>query len=230
MRADGLASLEAGELHRVGRQPDAWAWPEWAYAGADGTFGNRYDDPDGRYRVLYASSSRFGAFAETLARFRPDLSIVAERQVIDGEEDSLAPGDVPAGWPRLRAVGRARVAGPFADVGHSRSLAFLRERLAAAALHFGVDEIDAAAIRMHVPRAFTQAISRAAYECADAEGGRQFVGVAYMSRLGDDLRNWAIFEPEPEEPSPVLDAASVSVEPADPDLARALRMLGLRLR
>ncbi len=44
----------------------------WSYAAAiDGTFGNRYDDPDASYRVLYASSQRIGAFLETLARFRP---------------------------------------------------------------------------------------------------------------------------------------------------------------
>jgi hypothetical protein len=36
----------------------------------DGTFGNRYDDPRGEYRVLYATSQRVGAFIETLARYR----------------------------------------------------------------------------------------------------------------------------------------------------------------
>jgi hypothetical protein len=29
------------EIYRLGRRPDPWAWPDWAYAGADGTFGNR---------------------------------------------------------------------------------------------------------------------------------------------------------------------------------------------
>ncbi len=46
----------AGNLYRVARAPDAWAWPPWEYAGEDGTFGNRYDDPRGEYRVLYATS------------------------------------------------------------------------------------------------------------------------------------------------------------------------------
>jgi hypothetical protein len=48
------------------------------YAGPDGTFGNRYDDPEASYRVLYASSHRVGAFVETLARFRPELEALAE--------------------------------------------------------------------------------------------------------------------------------------------------------
>jgi hypothetical protein len=57
----------AGAVHRVGPRPDPWAWPEWAYAHEDGTFGNRYDDPYSGYRVLYASDQRAGAFVETRA-------------------------------------------------------------------------------------------------------------------------------------------------------------------
>jgi RES domain len=66
-----------GPLYRLARMPDPWAWPDWAYAGLDGTFGNRWDDPLGSYRVLYACTRRLGAFIETLARFRPDLSRAA---------------------------------------------------------------------------------------------------------------------------------------------------------
>jgi hypothetical protein len=50
-----------GPLHRVGRAPDAWALAPWTYAGPDNTFGNRYDDPEGEYRVLYAAGQRRGA-------------------------------------------------------------------------------------------------------------------------------------------------------------------------
>jgi hypothetical protein len=52
-------------LFRVGRDDDAWAVPDWAYAKDDRTFGNRFDDPAGVYRVLYASSQRLGCFIET---------------------------------------------------------------------------------------------------------------------------------------------------------------------
>jgi hypothetical protein len=31
-----------GPLYRLARTPDPWAWPNWAYAGLDGTFGNRW--------------------------------------------------------------------------------------------------------------------------------------------------------------------------------------------
>lgn len=56
----------------AGRPRDAWAWPPWSYAGEDGTFGNRFDDLQSEYRLLYTSSPRAGAFIETLARYRID--------------------------------------------------------------------------------------------------------------------------------------------------------------
>jgi hypothetical protein len=59
-------------LYRIGRKPDAWAWPDWLRVAVDGTFGNRWDDLLGSYRVLYAASTPLGAFVDALARFRPD--------------------------------------------------------------------------------------------------------------------------------------------------------------
>jgi hypothetical protein len=50
------ATRPTGLLYRVGRAPYAWVVAPWLYAGEDGTFGNRYDDPAGEYRVLYAAS------------------------------------------------------------------------------------------------------------------------------------------------------------------------------
>ena len=66
-------SRPEGPVFRLGRRPDAWQPPDWFLAQSDGTFGNRFDDPDGYYRVLYASSQRLACFIETLARFRPEL-------------------------------------------------------------------------------------------------------------------------------------------------------------
>ena len=57
----------------MARYPDAWQLPDWSRA-KDGTFGNRFDDPESEYRVLYASSQQVSCFVETLARFRPDLA------------------------------------------------------------------------------------------------------------------------------------------------------------
>jgi len=65
-----------GPLYRLAREPDPWAWPAWSHAGPDGTFGNRWDDPDGSYRVLYASSQRLGAFVETLAQSQGSSAVL----------------------------------------------------------------------------------------------------------------------------------------------------------
>ncbi len=151
------------EVFRLGRRPDPWAWPDWAYADADGTFGNRYDDPQGIYRVLYASTQRVATFVECLAYYRPDIEVVAELQAIvgeEGDEEAPAAGIVPAGWVGQRCVGRATLVGDYADVGHHESLAELRAALAARVVHHGLHDLDAATLRLIAPRAFTQDVSR----------------------------------------------------------------------
>lgn len=220
--SSALAAVEPdGPLHRLGRGPDPWAWPEWAYAGPDGTFGNRYDDPEASYRVLYVSSRRLGAFVETLARFRPDLELLAELALIEGEEEQ--PAALPRAWLATRSLGEATVEGCFADVGGARSLAAIRSALAASAIHHGLDEIDAATIRLRAPRRFTQGVSRFVYEQGP------FAGIRYRSRLGDELINWAIFEPASAAPSPLLGTSAATIEPDDADLLAALDLLGLTL-
>jgi hypothetical protein len=113
-------------------------------------------------------------------------------------------------------------------VGASRSLAYLRDRLADRALHHGVDELDAAAIRAHAPRAFTQEVSRLVFECADANGEPQFDGIAYRSRLGDEVVNWAIFEP-PTGEARLRQQQSEPLDADDPELTAALELLGIEL-
>jgi hypothetical protein len=232
MSCDIEAAGPARRLHRVARRPDAWAWPDWAYAGPDGTFGNRWDDPRGAYRVLYASCDRVGAFVEVLARFRPEPAVLRALDEVELErgedDDGPEPARLPRAWLAGRVVGTALADGPFAAVGAARSLAYLRDRLADRALHHGLDELDAAAIRTHAPRAFTQEVSRLVFECTDASGEPQFDGIAYRSRLGDELENRAIFEPPTGEPR-LRDARSEPVDPDDRDLAAALELLGIKL-
>ncbi len=222
----GFAWVTApGPVYRVGRHPDPWAWPDWAYA-TDGTFGNRWDDPQGEYRVLYASSQRVAAFVETLARFRPDLAVVAGLADIEGDDTDPPVGVVPARWLAGRRVGQAELSGRFVDVGDARSLATLRTAAAASAIHHGLGEIDAAAIRLTAPRGFTQAISRLVYASVSEDG--PFSGIRYASRLGDQFMNWAIFEAQ-QAPPPVAVDIDEPVDADDPDFQAALDLLGLRL-
>ena len=69
------------------------------------------------YRVLYASSQRLGCFIETLARFRVDVSFVADLALMEnGEDDFTAFGTVRRAWLKGRCIGSASVEGEYADV------------------------------------------------------------------------------------------------------------------
>jgi hypothetical protein len=214
-------------VYRLGREPDPWEWPDWSYASPDGTFGNRFDDPEGQYRVLYASAERVTTFRECLARFRPDPAIVAA-EIVDNDDDENSPRTLPAGrvalsWLQNRRIGTGRLIGEFCDVGHSASIVHLRAAFAARLSEYGLDDLDAGEVRLRVPRAFTQEISRYIFEQTD-EGRPAYAGIRYGSRLGDELTNWAIFEPN--EP---VDCEQEEIEPDDPDLVHVLEDYGLTL-
>jgi hypothetical protein len=203
-------------LWRIGRQPDPWQPADWAYAREDGTFGNRFDDPQGLYRVLYTSSQRLGCYVETLARFRPDLSLLQELEDILGENDFYPSGTVPLEWLDERLIGSARVKGSFADIYASGWISELRHRLAAQTLALGFLDLDLAVLQNAQPRRLTQLASRVVFR-------KGLAGVYYGSRYGHDLENWAIFEPfeglaplSPEKP-----------RQNDPDLIRACQILGI---
>jgi hypothetical protein len=71
-------------------------------------------------------------------------------------------------------------------------------------------------------------VSRVVFECTEASGEPQFDGIAYRSRLGDELENWAIFEP-PTGEARLHDSQSEPVDPHDGDLAAALELLEIEL-
>jgi hypothetical protein len=213
-------------VFRLGRRPDPWVWPDWAYADPDGTFGNRFDDPLGIYRVLYASTQRLATFVECLAYFRPDPEVIAGLAQIAGAADPDEPpaaGLVPREWVSVRCVGAGRPTGRYVDVGHHETLAELRLAFAPRILHYRLLDLDGSAIRLTAPRAFTQEISRYVFE-RSVSGQREWNGLAYRSKHGDDFENWAIFEPE----APV-DQTVTNFAEDDPDLAAALRLHGLTL-
>jgi hypothetical protein len=141
----------SGVIYRLGRAPDPWAVPDWASAGPDGTFGNRFDDPDATYRVLYASSQRLGCFLETLARFRLDPKLAAELAAIEGEEDYFPLAEVPVEWLRKRILGTATAGGEYADICSSEWISRLRKSLATHLSRFGVEDIDASVLQKTAP-------------------------------------------------------------------------------
>jgi len=205
-------------IYRLGRKPDPWSVPDWASAGPDGTFGNRFDDPEGTYRVLYASSQRLGCFLETLARFRVDPKLLTELAEIEGEDDFVPIGEVPQEWIEKRMIGVATAGGEYADVCSSEWISRLRIVLASHLGRFGMDDFDASTLQMTGPRHFTQLVSRVVF----SEG---FAGIYYRSKYGHDIENWALFEP-----FQINVRNSASIRPEDPDLDRALGLHGLKVK
>jgi hypothetical protein len=177
--------------------------------------------------VLYASTQRFATFVECLAYFRPDPAVVAEYEAIAGsdehEQEPPLRGEVPAEWVDTRCIGTGTLTGEYVELGHHETLAELRQLLAARLVHHGITDLDAAAIRITAPRAFTQEISRHVFDESIA-GGRRWNGIAYLSKHGDDLENGAIFEPAAPD---AIDIARF--DHCDDDLVNALRLHGLHM-
>ena len=201
------------QIFRIARAPDPWLWPPWAAAGVDGTFGNRWDDVEGNYRVLYAGSSFHGCFVEVLSRFRPAPHVIAGLVAVAGPGNPIPAAVVPKSWFAGRAVGEAAApAGAYADVGQAQSLTHLQAHLASRLVHHEIRELDGAAIRQAAPRRFTQEVSTYVYKQVNPVGGQPaFAGIKYLSRFGDEFDNWAIFE------RPGVALTNVRVRPIAPD-------------
>ena len=121
-----------------------------------------------------------------------------------------------------RRIGSGRLIGEFCDVGRSASIVHLRAAFAARLSDYGLDDLDAGEIRLRVPRAFTK--TSAVTSLSKQPGTPTYAGIRYGSRLGDDLTNWAIFEPN--EP---VGREQEEIQPDDPDLVRVLEDYGLAL-
>ena len=208
----------AAAIYRLGKKPNPWAAPDWALAGPDGTFGNRFDDPDAIYRVLYASSQKLGCFLETLARFRIDLKLAAELAEIQGDADHIPQGEVPVEWIANRIMGVATASGEYADICSSTWISRLRITLMVDLQKLDIDDFDASVLQKTAPRTLTQAVSRIAFN-------QGLAGIRYLSKHGHDIENWALFEP-----FQILTLKAQSIRRDDPSLERALQLYSLKFR
>jgi hypothetical protein len=169
----------SGVSYRLGRVPDPWAVPDWALAGADGQFGNRFDDPDATYRVLYASSQRLGCFLETLARFRIDPKWRQSwRQSREKTITSLLGKCL---WNSSTSEYWELPGGEYADICSSEWTSRLRKSLATHLSRFGVEDIDASVLQKTAPRTLTQCVSRIVSYAG-------FSRIYYLSKYGHDTR------------------------------------------
>ena len=142
--------------------------------------------------MLYAASGPDGAFAETLARFRPTATM--RNLPIEGDEHLMAVGAVPADWRTRRQLVRFRLNDPlpFLDVDTPETHTFLTAEMAPALEVLGVDCLDIAHMRS-ANRFLTREVAQWAYAAMDDEGHPIFSGIRYASRLGA-YECWAIFD------------------------------------
>jgi hypothetical protein len=229
--ANGIVAVPPprAPVFRVGRTPNPFAAPSWAFAHPDGTFGNRFDDPGGhrgvpatqRFRVLYLATESAGAFGETLASYRPDLAGLAGAGAPPPSHPS-----VPASWRLARRLGSA-VLHPslrLADLAAAESTHYLRGVLAPVALSLGLNDIDFSTL-IGPQRLFTQEAARAIYDERDPSGQPLYAGLRYLSRLNPAWECWAVFVDR-------LQHTVIRVEvipPNHPGLHDAARILGLAI-
>ena len=198
-------------LYRVGRRPDPLVLPPLHVVG-----GNRFDDPRGEFRVLYAGESRLACFVETLAPLRPSLADISALSVAAGAKVRPV-SRISADWRRARRIARLRLVPGrrWLDLRAPETCETLRSEFAAALLRLGMIDFDVSGAR-GPSRELTQGIARWAFD-------RDFAGIAYRSRFDDRLDCWAIFEGGHYEPV----GTPTPIRRDNPDLRIAARRFGL---
>lgn len=220
---------------RVGYRPEPWAWTPWEYAGADGRFHGRWDDPHGTWRALYVGSSALACYLEVLAVFRPDpqletdMADIADNDGAGQTDPSAPPGALPRSWCETRLLATGRLTGVFVQPSQPESLSTLRRRLVPLAKALGLADLDASAIRDSRPRSLTQAVSSWIYTLS-ATDDTPVTGIEFRSRHGDSLLLWAVYERDPAASAPpeIMAVTADSVDPGDPALTEAMRLHGLQ--
>ncbi len=223
-----------GLIFRVARGLDPFEPPDWRYVG-----GNRFDDPDcpedeggeseACYRVIYAATRRAGAYGETIARYRPDLGLLAGLHEIEDDEPldpRLQPGVVPADYRLQRRLGKA-ILDPglrFVDVHDGATVQALRPILAQVARDLGLPDVDLSTV-MGPDRQLTKHAARHIYEQRDAEGRPLYAGIRYVSRLNPDWELWAIFADRLVHTADVPE----TIYPDDQGLIEAAQLLGVNI-
>ena len=204
-----------GSLYRVGRAPDPLAWPPASTSG-------RYNDPQGRFRLLYAASERQAAFMETLAAFRPalrDLALV-ESLLSSGELDLPHPiGHVPAAYFAKRiAAFRLDHTQRWLDLRSPQTHAILRIELAAELLSAGYSGAFNFGEIIGSDYKLTGLVSRWSYDSG-------YSGFAYPRTHDASLTCWVIFD----RTSVTLVGTVEPIRHDDPDLLAAIDLFGLML-
>lgn len=183
--------------------------------------GNRFDVPGGG--VLYAATEPSGAFAETLARFRPTAE-VRKRVSREAGEHHMEVGAVPAEWRTRRVLTRFSLDDPlpFIDVDTPATHTYLTDAMARELEALGVRNLDVATVRGN-SRFLTREIAKWAFIATDEDGEYCYSGLRYGSRLGN-FECWAIFAG-----TLIGDSDALSIQKTDSSLLATARSFGLSI-
>jgi len=202
---------------------------------------NRFDDPQGEFRVRYMADTLRGCLVELMARWQEDLDAEEVLSAVDGLDEFGEEFPDPTRvegirhWAASQRVGRGLIdhTATLVDVDRSPLLVELdkhplvRDALRRSPLSGDdyVAHLDHAIIKLGGPvgRPITQAVSRAIREWHPEIGG-----LAYESRIDRDERCWAVYEE-----TRVRFAESEPLDPANPShrvaMASAAQLLQIAL-
>lgn len=216
---DEPATALPRSLWRVGRLPEPLHFSHiQAEDAAAETGGNRFDVPGGE--VLYAATNAQGAFAETIARFRPTAAMRALPQ--EDDEHLMAVGSIPADWRNRRSLVHFEVIEPlpFLDVDKPETHTFLTEQMASTLTALKIANLDIANVR-GPNRFLTRAIAEWAYTAKSASDEFLYSGLRYESRLGAH-ECWAVFAG-----TRITVITESAIAKTHPDLLTVARTFGL---
>lgn len=98
-------------------------------------------------------------------------------------------------WVSQRLAASANLRGRFCAVTASATIAALHPRFSGPATSlYGLKDFDAAALKDARPRELTQAVSQFLWAAKDVDENDLCDGVEFLSRHGDDLVLWVVFE------------------------------------
>lgn len=173
MLPEPLESPAVKELHdrwlfRVARADNPFYWSEISAEDSPRKHvGNRFDVPG--HGVLYFATDLEGAYAETLARFRPSPAI--RKHVAEQDPGFMMVGGVPRDWRDKRTIAKAVLSDPlpFLDVESPHTHEVLTTAMAAELVDLGEGVIDVASVRGR-SRLLTRAIASWTFDQRDAAG------------------------------------------------------------
>lgn len=229
-------SGDPGRVWRVGFEPDPWEWAPWQYATDDGRFNGRWDDQAARFRTLYTSESLLGCFLELLASQRPnDVAFAELAAIVDDTGDAqLFPdperGAIGMAWLGGRLYGDATQVGRYAEVTEARALGYLVHAGVFTRLGIPPRDVDAALLKDATKRDVTRSVARFLFDLRAPGSAKPAVdGIAFRSRMGDDIRMWAVFERGDAAVSERISATGEAhrLTEDNEDLLRAFELLGL---